>query len=221
MTLGSGIFASTLIVVFIFLLWQATKHRKWRAIGKVAASLVGCCLLLGAGIWGWDLYASRPQLQNELDGITLGATQIDVQLRKGKPSSEDAGRTGSDDVSWLFVDDPDRNENYTFVLFSKDKSTHALSVSVICRHASYETLLGFSSYAGESAVLAKFGKPTYTSIRADGLAKAISFKQWRAAFEFEKGKMTAACVSGSGKVRYSDEYDGEKGLRSENSERRS
>src|SRR6185503_14631155 len=88
MTLGSGIFASTLVLVVVFALWQATKHQKWKTIGKVAALLAGVGILLGFAGWGWYAYTNRPKVQNELEGIALGTTELDVQLKKGKPSSQ-------------------------------------------------------------------------------------------------------------------------------------
>lgn len=206
MTLGSGIFVSTLLLVLVFALWQATKHRKWKTIGKAAAVLIAAAIVIAMASWGWYVYANRPQVQRELEGIALGATQLDVQLMKGKPTRELTTEAGSKDVRWIFFDNPEREDEYTFVLFREDESTHALNVSIVCRHAVYLSLLGFGSYTKEPAIVAKLGEPTNTSIRADGLAKTISFNQWKTSFEFEKGSMTGVCISDSGKVRYSDEH---------------
>ena len=147
-------------------------------------------------------------MQNQLDGIALGATQIDVQLKKGKPARELAKEEESKDVRWIFFDDPQREDQFTLVLFRKDDPSDVLRASIVCRHASYVSLLGFSNYADETAIIKRLGKPTHTSIRADGLAKTISFEQWKAAFEFEKGAMTTICISESGKVRYAEEHGG-------------
>jgi hypothetical protein len=208
MSLGSGIFASTLLLVLVFAVWQATKHQKWRSIGKAVALLAAISVLLGLGSWGWYLYANRPQVQNELEGIALGATQLDVQLKKGKPSRELKPKDDAEGVRWIFFDNDDREDEFTFVLFSENASTRALGVSIVCRQASYLDLLGFSRYTDEASIIAKLGNPTHISIRADGLAKTISFEQWKVAFEFEREKMKSICISDSGKVRYSEEHAG-------------
>lgn len=208
MTLGSGIFASTLLLVVVLAIWQTTKHQKWKSVGKATAVVIAIAVVTGLGSWAWYSYAGRPQVQHELESIALGMTQLDVQLQRGKASRELKAEGSSKDVRWIFFDN-DREDDFTFVLFREDDSTSILSVSIVCRHSSFLSLLGFSSYTKESAIIAKLGPPTYSSVRADGLAKTISYAQWKASFEFEKGEMIGVCISESGKVRYSEEHAGD------------
>lgn len=255
MTLGTGIFASTILVLLAVALWQVTKHRRWRLVGTVLGVLVGLTALIALGVWGWTEYANRPTPQRSLAGIALGMVPVEVKLRKGEPQSvspftcgrplsslpkegrfndldatqqallptltpeqeqlkqqlllelkrrAEAGmpgtRCGPPNTSearerWFFPD--------MHVVFKT--SNNGLKVSSICRDSGTERLIGVSPGAPESDVLAELGKPTYVSIRNDGLAKVISYRQWNVAFELEKGRVSAMCVA-EGDVRYPDEY---------------
>lgn len=240
MTLGTGIFASTILVLLAVALWQVTKHRRWRLVGTVFGVLVGLTALIALGVWGWTEYANRPTPQRSLAGIALGMVPAEVKLRKGEPQSVSpftcgrplsslpkegrfndldatqqalllelirtaearmpGTRCGPPNTSeararWFFPD--------MHVVFKT--SNNGLKVSSICRDSGTERLIGVSPGAPESDVLAELGKPTHVSIRNDGLAKVISYRQWNVAFELEKGRVSAMCVA-EGDVRYPDEY---------------
>jgi hypothetical protein len=285
MTIGAGIFSSTVLLIVVFALWQTTKHHKWKAVGKAFAAIVALGTAVGVTIWGWNEYSERPVPQNALAGIALGMSPLDVQIQKGKPSEAipamdetpaewmddpiveptrgtapamekpkpitfdevaqasskpwkkyqapangganpfdqfdeprksrfvpdspqhgapptgPAAVTGSD-MRWLF-DDGDYTDAFTLVVF--DETDAAMRVSIVCRHNGYETLFGLSRGRSDHDVVEKLGNPTTVSIRADGAAKLISYEHWNAAFEVEKGEVTALCVANRA-VRFAQEF---------------
>src|SRR5688572_605624 len=99
MSLGLGIFLSTLLLIVV---WQIDKRGAWRKFGKGFGWLLGVAVLVGAAIGGyvwWDDYKSDAILKSqrsmilngemtEYDGIKLGMTQDQVLYLKGKPTSK-------------------------------------------------------------------------------------------------------------------------------------
>lgn len=248
MTLGDGIFASTLLLVVVAGLWAITRKGKWRLVGKVSAVLVLLIAVGAVGLWGWSLYEERAQVLNELDGVRLGMTRLDLQVAKGKPFAtrerrkapplaagfhsdksdpwEDvvdppsAGRISrlsafdqfdpSDDTAqpsastWLYGDPSEQYDDKTVVVLAGDGDD--AKVVQICRVDTSDSVFGLHRWSGESAVFEKLGPPTRTSIRGDGLAKMISYRQWNVGFSIEQGQVSDICIAQDGNVRYATEY---------------
>jgi len=88
MTLGEGIFWSTVLILVTFFLYQVSVKKKWKTVGKVFTILVLVGALIGGGFWGWNVYELRPQIMGELDGVRLGMSPVEVKLVKGAPTTE-------------------------------------------------------------------------------------------------------------------------------------
>lgn len=194
MTLGTGIFAATALVVFYLVARQVSSARRWRLVGKVVAVLL-TILTMGVGaVWMWGRWADRPQPVDELAGIRLGMTPVEVKLAKGKPSSGDTDPAEStkDDVTayWTFGSDLD----YLGVEFlGRDSSS--LRVTYICERDGHSGVLGLRSYSTEESVREALGKPTSVSIKKDALSQMLNYRTWNVAFELQEGRVRQVCVS--------------------------
>src|SRR3954466_14558964 len=91
MTLGTGIFLSTILLLLALAAWQVSIHAKWKIVGKVAAGSVALCIVLGICIYAWTYIAglaARPSVVGPLGGAQLGTSPTDVKLALGKPDVE-------------------------------------------------------------------------------------------------------------------------------------
>jgi hypothetical protein len=204
MTVGAGIFASTLLLLFALAVYQITIRRKWRVVGKVTAFFVLVAAILGGASWGWYRYSNRPSVATELDGIRLGMGAVDVRLAKGAPSEEGEPERDTDgelSVAWLYG----TGDAYSLVIFS-GRDTSDLKVSIVCEAGGYSRVLGFGRFDAEASLLNSLGPPTSQSINKEGLAKMVSYQQWKVAYEIAKGQINQVCVTESGRVTFREEY---------------
>lgn len=86
MTLGTGIFLSTLIVS-ILLLYKWTRERwNWaRGFKRFFVFLVAISAITGLGFWGYDAYKNHVVKQTEYEGVKLGMSKDEVLYVKGEP----------------------------------------------------------------------------------------------------------------------------------------
>jgi hypothetical protein len=215
MSTGEGIVASTALLIATFFIWQITLHQKWKIVGKWVAITTATGLLVGTGLWQWksryghvqaSAISQLPEAQTELGDIRLNSTQLDLKLKKGKPNQISESTENDGRAAWKyssrFRDDPELT-----VIFDKDNEAKNQSlVAIICAEGGALSLLGIKEFANEASIRTKLGDPTDISIRIDGLAKMISYKQWNAAFQLEEDSVRAVCISNSGKVRFGEEY---------------
>lgn len=203
MTVGDGIFWSTILLVAFASIVLITKSKRWKTFFKVLAILVALGVVVGVGIWGYFKYENRPQVMSSLNGIRLGMSEVDVTLQKGEPdhvSEIDAAPDGSRKLL-LFKGSSD---SYTYAILRGKKDS--MVVTDICDKGGYGRVLGFGEYSSENAVLEKLGKPSNLSINENGTGKLLSYPQWNAAFEVERGNIVKACVTNRPQMRYSTEY---------------
>ena len=219
MSLGTGIFASTVLLLFAAALYQITIRQKWKTVGKVFVGVVLVGLVTAGGIWGWTIYSERPSVVTELSGVRLGMNPLEVKLAKGAPATENQPSQQEDgefQITWVYSLD-DNAEEHTLVIFRGEKA-EATSVAIVCESGGYSRVLGFGRFDSEKDVLEKLGPPTNESIRQNGLSKVISYKPWKVAYEIEKGLVADRCISESGKVSYTAEYGKAEKAKTQNTE---
>lgn len=93
MSLGLGIFLSTLVVGLLLL-------QRWgylRKIAKYGLLFVAAVVVIGAGFWGYNLYKNRPTKQNSYLDLSLGMSMGEVKYVKGWP---DYVLEESEDLDW-------------------------------------------------------------------------------------------------------------------------
>lgn len=205
MTLGTSLFLIVLLGFAFYGLIQINKKKKWRLVGKILAVLVLINIIVGLAVWGYYEYKERPQPVSELGGVSLGMTPLEVTLALGKPTTT---WLQSDIVSsrTYFYDSYDGSPRYS-IKFSPSEENPPDIVQVICSTNPVDEIFGFSKYDSEDEVTKKLGTPSSQSIRVDGLAKMISYKKWNVAFEIRQSVVSTICVTGTGDVTYTLEYD--------------
>jgi hypothetical protein len=190
MTIGTGIFASTLLLVLAFAAWKATKHQRWKAVLKACAIVVCVSGVLGVGIWQIDEYNERPVPQTELEGVVLGMTQADVKIAKGSPSSETSGE--KDKAPAMFYK-PLYGDGILLVIFSDPGNGRAMATKV-CRISDPPPVNGIHNYMGERQVIERLGAPDASWLADDQLSKFMLFSKWKMQVEIEKGSVHSICV---------------------------
>ena len=201
MTLGDAFFWSTVLILFSLGIWQITKQRRWKSVGKVVLGLVLLNVVIGASYWSWNRYQERPIVMSELAGVRLGMTPVEVTLKLGKPEKKEEQSTGTGREMFFYFTDAE-----TFVRFHTEGS-EMRAFMIGSSQNMRETIAGLGIHSFEDEVISKFGQPTSTSIHKDGLTKLLSYSQWNAAFEIQKGRVVRMIInSGKGDLAYNEEY---------------
>ena len=120
--------------------------------------------------------------------------------KEESPSKEEDGKFA---MRWLLK--PSEYSDDSLVIFYGD-GKDSLRASIVCERGGYNRLLGLGRFNTEQQVIAKLGRPTSESVHSNGLFKLISFKRWNVAYEIQKGEVTEWCVTNSGSVAYTEEY---------------
>lgn len=203
MTVGDGIFWSTVLLVVFASIVLITKSKRWKTFFKVFAIFIALGVVVATSIWGYSKYKTRPQVMKSLNGIHLGMSEVDVTLQKGEP----------DQVSEIDPT-PEGFRKYLVYKGVSDSYTYAnlrgkrdsMLVTDICDQGGYGRVLGFDRYSSENAVLEKLGEPSHVSINDKGIEKLISYPRWNAAFKIERGHIVAVCITSRPYMRFLNEY---------------
>ncbi len=171
-------------------------RRRW----NIAAGVFITILIIG-GISALllDWYHKRPKVVTELGNVSLGMTLLEVKIALGNPNDESTDSDGST----LFYSDYTGDLDY-FIRLERGEDEER--VVLACTESYYRDVLSLGRYDSEKEVLSKLGPPTNVSVRADGLAKFMSYERWKVAYAIEKGQVQMICVTSSGKASYMDEY---------------
>jgi hypothetical protein len=207
MTVGDGIFWSTVLILFAAAVYHISIRNKWKVVGKT----IGVFLVIGAmgtgAIWGYFSYKNRPTPTTELNGVRLGMTPLEVRLAKGAPTTEEEAKGEKEDekvkLGWQFRGE--LGDESTVVIFY-GSTTDTMKVAIVCARGGYSTLLGLGRHSNEKDVIKKLGQPSTVSISKDGLSKIMSFESFKVAYELTKGQVTELCVTESGGVNYVEQY---------------
>ena len=203
MTIGSGIFWSTVLVLMAVAVRQITKHGKWKPVGKISAGAVVICAGITGCVYAWNYIKSLPPAPSEvteLANVKLGMSPSDVTLNLGQPDgkTEPTVQGGETTFQYSYTD---TGVHITF--YGIDKY-HA-KVTIICTSDASTKLLGFDNFSTEDLIVGRLGKPSTVSVARDGLSKIDSYRKWKAAFVLSKNTVSAKCVTSSGTVAFTEE----------------
>lgn len=203
MTIGTGIFLSTILVLIALGVYRISKAGMWRIVGKWVAGAVFLCVLAAVGLWGWNEYQGRPQAVDSLDGVRLGMSQLDLKLAKGKAEEllDDHGKPAN---MWLYK--PSQNSSTALTVHFTGDNPEDLRVAIVCEEGGYSKLLGLGRFNSEADVVGKLGTPSSSSIHAGGLNKMISYSAYKVAYHIEKGAVKEVCITSTGKLAFTEEY---------------
>ncbi len=216
MTLGEGIFWSTVLILTAAAVCQVSIRRWWKTVGKVFGVQVLIGGIIGAGVWGWFEYQDRPYVVEELAGLRLGMTPVEVQLAKGKPigGSDEEPFEQDDEFRMGWILGGNEYDPWHAVIFFGD-APNEMELGIVCEHDGSTSLLGIKRSMSGDGVIKKLGQPSHESIHRDGLSKTISYEKWNVSYEIKKGQVIKMCISHSGKVVYADQYEDEYAERAE------
>jgi hypothetical protein len=213
MSLGLGIFLSTLLLIVV---WQIDKRGAWRKFGKCFAWSLLLLVLTGAAIGGyvwWDDYKGDALLKlqremvlnggiTEYDGIRLGMTQDQVLYLKGKPTKELDVESDDSGEAWMWGT---FDETYTIVFWRKDKTVDA----ILCERHGYlncTSIAGLETGDSESSVLTALGEPAgvpkYTKEGEKMIVYGPKSAEWH--FMLRQGRLQGIFLGSSGQDALAD-----------------
>lgn len=91
MTLGTGIFLSTLTIslIYVYAVYIKNKNHNFKKTAIKIASMLTILAILVAGIFfSFKLYINRPVLQTKFLGVKLNSEKSEIKFIKGKPDVE-------------------------------------------------------------------------------------------------------------------------------------
>lgn len=211
MTLGDGILWSTVLILLAAGIYQVSIRKKWKLIGKMIGVLILVGAMIGGGIWGWMKYQDRPKMTTSLGGIGLDLRPVEVSLKLGEPIRKidvievDEPKPGSEySALWVYAEDYEADEWMLVRFYGSDPDN--ITTGIICQFNGSDELVGVNRFYSEDRIIERLGEPTHVSINKDGTSKYISYEHWLAAFEIERGRISALCLSKSGRVTFGVEY---------------
>lgn len=177
---------------------------------KIVLAVVVLCAIVGGAIYfvgnADGDHRPAPAAIGELAGIKLGMSPTDVTLTLGKPSASSKLESDGGGHSHLtYVYTKPHNEEYALNITFFGRSTDATRAVVICEQGGFASLLGFDKFSREQDILRLLGTPNFSSVRADGLEKVISYSAWNASFKIALGKVTALCIHQGHFIQYDQE----------------
>ena len=216
MTIGDGIFYSTILLVLAGAIYAISVRGKWKTAGKVFSVFVLVVAVCGGIFYGYGQYQSRlpPPATPEplatpkpLTAVTeymevkLGASRVDVTLKHGAPESERVFVTKTGE----------QGEALTYPEFEVEikGGKVANSVSRVCSQSGLlvdvNPFVYISPYENEGSVKIKLGTPSSESISNDGTRKILNYDELNVALFFAKLEVIEICMTENA-LRYTHEY---------------
>jgi hypothetical protein len=210
MSLGLGIFLSSIVFSAVILYWITRDRWRWRSIARWIAKALGALLLLGTlsagAVYAYLEYPEKPGRQEAYVGLKLGSTMQEVLYAKGMPSSVlDAdqklangfytvvaadkipkGKTVQDYANWEYEAATTSDGRVSVAFAIGSNRVRAIGCYSRTRYAC-PALVGIGPDDDEQSVLLKLGKPS--DERLDGVTKSIEYPQFNLKFYLEKRRV--------------------------------
>jgi hypothetical protein len=209
MSLGTGIFLSTLVFALLYL-YKITRDRwNWRRAAQrtlVALSVIIAVAALGAvGVFVFEKIGNVPHQQTGYDDLRLGMTMAEVKYVKGFPPNvvdkNDKDTWGGWRVIKATKDDlkEKRVDDFALWLYDRNDQTR-LDVDFDLKKGTVNSigcfsngvmdcppLVGIQDGTTEEIVLQKLGKPSHE--RIEGVSKRMYFEDLRVWFDLTQNKV--------------------------------
>lgn len=188
MTLGDGIFLSSILLSAVALFaitkdrWNWKRIAKWGLIGPTVVTLI-----VAGGTYAYSSWTDRPTSQSMFGDIALVATSADVLFVKGEPSSKD------DPDRWVYNagrGSASRDAAKYLVMF-KDGRIRFVLYTASEAQIVHPWFMGFDIGTSHNRVVEKLGEPSNSSVSEDQLDRIFSYDKYNAFFSFSQGKLVA------------------------------
>jgi hypothetical protein len=177
---------------------------------KIVVAVFAVCAIIGGAIY----YVSnadndhRPTAMviGEMGGVRLGMSPTDVTLALGKPAASskiENDTSGHTHLTYVYT--KAHNEEYALNITFYGAAQGGMRAVVVCEQGGFSNLLGFDKFSREQDILRVLGAPNYSSVRGDGLEKAISYSAWNASFKIARGTVVALCIHQGQFIQYDQE----------------
>ena len=182
MTLGTGIFLSSLFLGVILLFWITKDRWRW---SRIFLWLIGSIAAISALVLAYNLYEPPPTKQLEYANLKLGMSQREVNYLKGIPtnvleddpsrpgflrkSKIDEGRTATDFLWWSYDLYGDARLH---ISFDSNKTVNGIR----CYSKGYSNcppVFGLHDGSHEGAVIARLGKPTSDALSESSTKRMV------------------------------------------------
>jgi hypothetical protein len=188
MTLGTGVFLSSLFLGLIFLYIVTRDRWKWKKIVfRSTALVVGLAIIGSAGFYAYTSYADRAQRAESLWAVSIGETESDVKFAKGEPSKI-SDSSANNDIRWLY----EMEDVGHAVYFQGRKVTRVIALAKERRDL--PSVSGISPHASLDDIINKLGPPSYVSRSKNELSRIYSFAKFNVAFGIEQGEIKSVAV---------------------------
>jgi hypothetical protein len=179
MSLGMGIFLSSLVLGPIVLIIGTKDRWNWKRI--ILWPFTGL-ILIAIALWIYTKIDARAYDQTTFWDIPLGATKGDVKFLKGAPIFEDAD-------SYLFANNSGNNDHVYEILFKNDK-VWLIKYFTISNHTNDPGIQGIHIGDSLEKITQKFGPSSSISASNDELDRVFSFKDYHVFFAMNKNRVT-------------------------------
>jgi hypothetical protein len=219
MSIGIGIFLSSLVIAALVLFLKTKDRWNWKRIILWSATvLVAISVVAGGLVYSYSIWEDRPQKQNEFWGINLGDTKQDVIFKKGIASNvvdDQVIDQKSNPDLWTYALNSDGsiiskiNEGSTAsqLYFVGFRASRVRYVEVVFGDLpNMPNLGGIGSYSTLDDIEKILGQPTYVSRYPDETERYFSFAKYNVAFAFSQGKMKTEAVydSETGPLKFTE-----------------
>jgi hypothetical protein len=188
MTLGDGVFLSS-ILLSVVALFAVTKDRwNWRRIAKWGLLVpVAAILLLGGGVYLHGRWTDRPVPQTKFGEIELTATPADVLFVKGEPQLKD----GPDRWVYNAGSGSAAPDAAKYLVMFKDGRIRFVLYTAGAEQIVNPLLMGFDIGTAYDRVTERLGQPSSISISESQLDRMFSYEKYNTFFSFSQGKLVA------------------------------
>lgn len=190
MTIGTGIFLSSVFIGTVVLFIYTKERWKWKKnILWFFSVTVGIIMLGGIGIWGYIYYQGRPKKLNEVWGVRIGMSSDDVRFLKGVPTID---KFGDEKLRWIYNDNKTRYRIYFM-------NNRVVRINAVCLNESKYLCPSFNDIRqgdDQSHIFHKLGKPTKV-IKGEGFDKPVRlflYKNYNSCFYLEQNSVLISCI---------------------------
>lgn len=220
MSLGSGIFLSTLIiVVFMTFRYIGERSNLKKILKNLAIWVSGGICAIALLIWGYDYYQNFPAKQTTYYGISIGMSKPDVGYVMGEATQ--VGEMSKDPKfkGWYMITNPKEIPggknifNYDHWEYGPSdfepridvnfdqKTQKVIEISCYSRYdkGNCESILGISTGTSEENIVEKLGKPNKEKIYGPngGLTKTLLYQHLNLKLHLEKKAVYSLMITTS------------------------